>query len=298
MLRETLGVTFRSLVSAPLAFAITASAAEPVAAEAPAVLLDINSATVEQLAVLDYVTTDTAVAIVDLREKRGGEFESLEQLRAVPGVEVATLDVLRKSTEARIHLPVGTSKTYTTVDDVLAEFVNEPTVQQVQSWAQEYARLNPELVDGWMSASKSFALLPQFYVKGVMKEDWDQDWNYHPVDGSLDDPGDVLFDALDGAGKGADRQIEVRLTWDLDKLVMSSERIRVINEAQDIVKLRDKVLTEVTRLYFERRRVQVEMLLKPKSDLHGQVKEQLRLMELTANLDALTGGTFSTALMR
>jgi phosphoribosylaminoimidazole (AIR) synthetase len=79
---------------------------------------------------------------------------------------------------------------------------------------------------------------------------------------------------------------------------MSSERIRVINEAQDIAKLRDKVLSEVTRLYFERRRVQVEMLLSPKRDTMGQVKQQLRLMELTASIDALTGGAFSQALKR
>ena len=37
-------------------------------------------------------------------------------------------------------------------------------------------------------------------------------------------------------------------------------------------------------------------LLSPKSSLDAQVKAQLRLMELTANLDALTGGAFSSAV--
>ena len=79
---------------------------------------------------------------------------------------------------------------------------------------------------------------------------------------------------------------------------MSSEQIRVINEAQDIVKLRDKVLDEVTRLYFDRRRLQVDQLLSPSLDLKGQIEAELRLQEMTANLDALTGGAFSASLPR
>jgi hypothetical protein len=56
------------------------------------------------------------------------------------------------------------------------------------------------------------------------------------------------------------------------------------------------VLGEVTRLYFDRRRLQVDMLLNPKSDLMGQVKDELRLREITASLDAYTGGRLSAAL--
>jgi len=67
----------------------------------------------------------------------------------------------------------------------------------------------------------------------------------------------------------------------------------MINEAQDVVKLRDKVLTEVTRLYFDRRRAQVESVLSPKRDLGAQVKDQLSILEKTAQIDALTGGAFS-----
>ena len=39
-------------------------------------------------------------------------------------------------------------------------------------------------------------------------------------------------------------------------------------------------------------------MLKPKSDTLGQVKDQLKLAELTANIDALTGGQFSASLAR
>jgi hypothetical protein len=262
----------------------------------PAPAVSLHTATVGQLASLDHVDVDTAEAIVALRESRQGRLGTVEELRVIPGIEAATLDSLREGTTMEFELPVGARKTYSSVDEVLAEFGHEPTVQQVQQWATDYARLNPGMVDRWFASSQTFAVLPELQLEYRFEEGWDQDFIYYPVD--INDPHGQLSSDLDDAGKDQDQKFKVRATWDLDKLVMSSERIRIINEAQDIVKLRDKVLTEVTRLYFERRRVQVELLLKPPSDMHSLAKEHLRLMELTANIDALTGGALSQALLR
>lgn len=274
-----------------LALAGAASAAEPV--------IVLNQATPEQLASLDEVDASEAERIVAFVHERGEKLRSVEELRSIPGMDGPTLDSIRDGTAVEISLASGTGgKTYSSPDEVLREFDHEPTALQVQSWASDYARLAPEQVDRWLSASKSFALLPELTVEGRLDGSWGQDFVYYPTDGTIDTPDDSVFAVLDDAGKDGDQKLLVRMKWQLDKLVMSSERIRVISEAQDIVKLRDKVLTEVTRLYFERRRVQVEMLLQPKSDLMGQVKDQLRLMELTANLDALTGGAYSRALLQ
>ena len=101
---------------------------------------------------------------------------------------------------------------------------------------------------------------------------------------------------LNDAGADQDVEYKVRARWELDKIVLSSERIRVLSEAQDIAKLRDNVLTDVTELYFERRRLQAELLLNPSSDLSTRVRDQLKLMELSARIDAFTGGAFSAAL--
>ena len=78
---------------------------------------------------------------------------------------------------------------------------------------------------------------------------------------------------------------------------MSSEQIRVLNESQKAVKIREKLMDEVTRLYFDRRRLQVEGLLNPPSSLNDEIEHVLRLQEFTANLDALTGGAFSASIM-
>jgi len=62
-----------------------------------------------------------------------------------------------------------------------------------------------------------------------------------------------------------------------------------------MVQLRDDIVDETTRLYYERRRLQVELLIKPPKDAQGKIKKALRLQELTASLDGLTGGNFSKA---
>jgi hypothetical protein len=111
----------------------------------------------------------------------------------------------------------------------------------------------------------------------------------------VDEAGDAVAQ-IEDADTDKDNVYQVTLKWRLDDLVMSSERIRVISEAQDVVKLRDKVLRQVTQIFFDRRRLQVELLLSPGGDLRSQVEDEIRLMELTAELDALTGGQFSRAV--
>jgi hypothetical protein len=52
----------------------------------------------------------------------------------------------------------------------------------------------------------------------------------------------------------------------------------------------------VTRLYYERRRLQIEMLLYTPARTWERVEKQLRLEELTADIDAITGHYFSARL--
>ncbi len=259
--------------------------------------LSLNEADVAELAALEGVDEATATEIVALRAARG-RLGSVEELRILPGIADSTLDALRTGTTVQVELPMGPARRYDSPQQVLAEFSNEPTVQQVQAWANDYAKTSPRSVDKWLSASKAFAALPTVWLRYRLTDDIDQDFQYYATDGNIDQDGEQLFNVLDDAGRQQENQYFIQARWDLQDIVMSSERIRIINEAQDIVKLRDKMLTEVNRVYFERRRVQAEMLLAPKGDVLGQVKDELRVMELTANLDAMTGGRFSASIAR
>ncbi|MEQ1501169.1 MAG: hypothetical protein ABMB14_03015 [Myxococcota bacterium] len=184
------------------------------------------------------------------------------------------------------------------VDAVLARFAAEPSIADVQRWASEQAELDPAQVRRWLRQSSSFALLPEVTVDLSRRDDWGAGYEYYDPAGADPLPGETATAVADDADQGRTQEVALRLQWQLADLVMSSERIRVIHEAQDVVKLRDDVLTEVTRLYFERRRLQVEQQLAPKIDPVARAADQLRLLELTANLDALTAGAFSSAVAR
>ena len=53
---------------------------------------------------------------------------------------------------------------------------------------------------------------------------------------------------------------------------------------------------EVTRLYFQRRRAQVELVLSPPADAAEEARRRLDLEELGAQIDGLTGGALTRAL--
>jgi len=254
----------------------------------------LNDVTAQELASIQGVGAATAERIVDLRSQRSG-LGSVEELRVL-GLDATTLQALRANLSADLTLRKVAKGSYTDVDSVLAQFQHEPEVLAVQAMAMEYTKTNPSLVEGWLAASKSAYALPAVTLTYDKDLDDYKTWDYLDLngDGTIDNSehqfNTARADDDDGFG--------VRLAWRLDKLVMSSERIRVINEAQDIVKLRDKVLDEVTRVYFDRRRLQVEQMLSPASSLKDQIKDELRLQELTASIDALTGGQFSASLVR
>ena len=222
--------------------------------------LRLNSSTAAQLTAVDGVDTALASRIVDLRTARG-QLRSVESLRVLD-IPAATLDNLRQ--DVIIDLAVEKQRrSYTSVDEVLAEFANEPNVRQIQAMSMAYTQTNPELVQGWLTASRRAYLLPKLNLQYEKQLDLSEDYEY-----LSDESGSPLADLTDSQLDNDDKYV-VKLEWRLDKLVMSSEQIRGINESQDIVKLRDKVLDEITRLYFDRRRLQVELLLSPAGDLRS-----------------------------
>jgi len=113
--------------------------------------------------------------------------------------------------------------------------------------------------------------------------------------------------------RSLDLGASLTMTWDLRDLAYEPEQIDISREARLVIGLRDDVLDEVNQIYFERLAVarQLEYLAEfPVSsrDESGDPNEgvvnaadrvlslELRLGELTAGLDAWTGGWFSRQL--
>jgi hypothetical protein len=262
-----------------------AQASQPAAAP-----VDLATTTAEALAQAADIDGELAQAVVALRNERGS-LASLEALRVLPGMDDASLGKLRHSTMVTLDLPVQKHRrAWKSVDEVLGQFDEEPNIAEVQEMAMRYSHTHRSQVESWLAASKNAAKLPEFQFRYYYYDRLNSGFNY-----VVDDDGSAQAQQ-DDADTDKDHVYQVTLKWRLDDLMMSSERIRVISESQDVVKLRDKVLGEVTRIYFDRRRLQVDSLLSPSSDIKSQVEDQLRLMELTAELDAFTGGEFSRAL--
>ena len=166
-------------------------------------------------------------------------------------------------------------------------FAAEPSVTEVQNAALEYAKANPERIDSWQARARANAALPQFRTQ------FDYDINQDLRTRTNLDATDARVITEDD-----DRsyEIQVRAQWDLDRLVFEPQELAIARESVRLANLRDRVLDEVTRRYFERRRLQVDLELSPPTDLNDRIRKELRLQELSADIDALTGGWFSQKL--
>lgn len=149
----------------------------------------------------------------------------------------------------------------------------EPTIREVQETALKYAEVvHPERIKTLRKNAKLKALLPDLSI------DYDKTINY-------DSSADRYFVGPYDWG--------FTFSWDIGDLVFS-EQVRLIDSnARLMVQLRDDILDEITRLYYERRKLQTELILDPPQTPEQELVKRLRLEELTANIDGLTGGYFS-----
>jgi hypothetical protein len=249
--------------------------------------IDLNSAGVKDLIAIEHIDQAMAESIVEYRSKHNG-IPNVESLRVL-NLSESALDSLRSESIVTLQISTKRNKSYSSVEEVMAEFETEPDIRAVQAMAMRYSKSNPELMEKWLASSKRAYALPKVNLQYEKQLDEGTRYDYVAgADGNLESQADYVQ-------IGNDDKVVVKLEWRLDKLVMSSEQIRVINETGKANKMREKVLDEVTRLYFDRRRLQVDNLLQPPSSLSDQIEMELRLQEMTANLDALTGGEFSAS---
>jgi photosystem II stability/assembly factor-like uncharacterized protein len=171
------------------------------------------------------------------------------------------------------------------VQEVLTRFNQEPTIQEIRAAAIEYAEVQPEKIEKWRNAAARKALLPDL----TFHYDKDKSWNssaYFYSGKYVDD--DITRDH----GRGW----SVSLTWKLGELIWNDDQTSIDSRSKLMVELRDDVLNEVTRLYFERRKMQIETLLLPQEDIREKLDRDLRIQELTADIDSLTGSYLSKRL--
>ncbi|MFH1355409.1 MAG: hypothetical protein ABIH19_04605 [Candidatus Omnitrophota bacterium] len=163
-------------------------------------------------------------------------------------------------------------------------YKDEPGIAEVQTAAIQYAEVEPEKIRKWRRQAARKAWLPEV----TLSADRNVTDLWHWEGGSTtrtDD--DFLRKGHDALEWGID------LSWDLGELIWNDDQTSIDVRSRLVVQLRDDILDEVTKIYFERLRVINEIDSLSITEKKRRFEKGLRLRELTAYLDGLTGGYFS-----
>jgi hypothetical protein len=183
--------------------------------------------------------------------------------------------------------PLGGGVTLAAAQELLANFGHEPTIAEVRDATIRYAEVHPDKIRRWRRRATLQALLPTVQV------DLDRDKKLSITSrGSTTDPATDRFLTYEDPS----RSLDVSVSWDLGELIWNPDHTSIDVRSKLMVQLRDDLVDEVTRTYFERRRLQVLSLTHPPGDAQKLLEQELRIQELTALMDGLTGGYFSERL--
>jgi hypothetical protein len=175
-------------------------------------------------------------------------------------------------------------------------FSLEPTIQETQAKALQFSGIPSGMQFGaYKRQARLRNVLPQidtsfdnsdYALSSLETRGSDQ---YDSADSSINS-------SLDKNRKAAmDNEFNTgfRFTWHLDRLIYDPEIIDIVNSARVSANIRENLLTELTQIYFQRKNLLSELMSNPFS---RTMTQKFKLQELTADIDARTGGWYSLAL--
>ena len=160
----------------------------------------------------------------------------------------------------------------------------EPSCQEVQQAALKYFNISGDQFRALNTRAKAKAFMPVVEVSGGFTD--------AQINERTDNYLEQYYPWLTKAAAGDSWDVRGKLVWDMPKKVFNPEVLDVASLAG----LMQGVLKESTRLYYMRRRLQVDLILSPPADRATHLSKQMRLDELTALIDAMTGSWFSQQL--
>lgn len=172
------------------------------------------------------------------------------------------------------------------IQEQLDRLEDEPSVQQAQKAALTFFNVDPGAVQAMRSRAAWKGLMPSLEARYRQNaSNLDVDTRNLTID---DDP--FLFDKVDGTVQ----EFQVGVRFNLPLLVFNAE----VLDVGSLAVLQEGVLKEITRIYFTRRRLQIDLILNPPDDPASLMSKELRIAELTSTLDAMTGNLFSRSSER
>lgn len=167
----------------------------------------------------------------------------------------------------------------------------EPTIKEVQKAAVKYYRLEPERINALARNARLKGLVPNlsasFSNEIGNRFTNTKDGLFPVLPNPAENPNPNFF--KERVSESSDQlSWSVSASWDLDRLVFAAEAL----DAKSLTSLEENLVREVTTLFFSRRRVLASLILSPPDDDEEFFYELMRLDELTATLDAFSGGMF------
>ena len=190
-------------------------------------------------------------------------------------------------------LAVPLSASAQSAQEVMARFSHEPTIDETLNAAFEYAGLNGDRLESMYTRAGAANALPKVLSYELTYKDQDKDRPQGVMtfeDGKDDEW--KSYKATEYKESQVYLQHKVKAQWDLSKVVYNSDQTRVVSAMTSSVEKREKLQKSISKAYFARRKLQIDMLLNPPDSTEEILKKQLQIDEHTATLNALTGGWF------
>lgn len=157
-------------------------------------------------------------------------------------------------------------------------FEEEPSLKDLQDAAIRYNDVSPEKIRKWHAESRMRSLVPKVTVGFDNSKS-----NTYEIYTSA--TRDYIATGPDDISEGFD----VSVSWDLANLVWSDDQTNIDVRSRLTTQLRNDVLDDLRRAYFERKRLQYELMTTSPGETKLRFEKELRIAELTQAIDDLTG---------
>jgi hypothetical protein len=163
----------------------------------------------------------------------------------------------------------------------------EPSFREFQEAVIRYNDLGDGKIRRWQIASRLRALLPSIsFGKDFTSKrtiDVQKTSTYSPID---------YITGPDDTTAGWD----LRVSWSPSDLIYNTAQTSIDSRSKIDAEFRKNLLAEVVRVYYERRRTQMEIISSSELSEPEYLERLVRLDELTSRLDTFSGGYFSARL--
>lgn len=184
------------------------------------------------------------------------------------------------------------------LEELLDLFAHEPTVSDVQAAALRYGELGGYPMDRFSRRARLSNLLPRVQGQWGWLDQRDSQLRYRE-NLKTDDDGLMYRDVAQN-NLNEDLRLRslysLRVSIDLGGLLYDRSEPVIAREVRSRLIHREELLQRVTLLYFERRHRQFLTAAEPHLDWRAKLERRVEVETLTAQIDALTGGWYRSAL--